>query len=268
VRASAGVAMDVRQPPGSTFKVVTAAAALASGTVEPGTYFEPARFAMVGGFKLRNFRREICGGTFLDSFAHSCNSVFGPVAVETGEDRLVGMSRRFGFNRRPTIAYPVPDSFVPRPALLENDVHLGVAGIGQGGVTATPLAMASVAQVIANHGIYRAPWLARLPKRDSDKSKPRRAVSPAIASDIADMMRAVVSYGTGTAASSAFATVNGKTGTAELGPKIKSDAWFIGYAPAQAPTVAVAVLIVHGGVGGRVAAPLGRQALEIALSNG
>jgi peptidoglycan glycosyltransferase len=128
--------------------------------------------------------------------------------------------------------------------------------------------MAAVAQVVANRGIYNAPWLSRLPRRTSDRAHPTRAISARVASDIANMMRAVVSYGTGTSASSAFATINGKTGTAELGPGIKSDAWFIGYAPAQDPKVAVAVLVVHGGVGGKVAAPLGRQVLEAALGGG
>jgi cell division protein FtsI/penicillin-binding protein 2 len=232
------------------------------------SYFEPVRFIMLGGFKLRNFRHELCGGSFVDSFAHSCNSVFAPVAVDTGADRMVRMSERFGFNRTLSIAYPIDTSVVPRPADLSNDVHLGVAGIGQGGVTATPLQMASVAQVIAARGIYNPPWLSRLPRKWSDRAPHQRAISSRVADDVADMMRAVVSYGTGTAASSAFATINGKTGTAELGPGIRSDAWFIGYAPAQDPKVAVAVLIVHGGVGGKVAAPLGRQVIEAALSGG
>jgi peptidoglycan glycosyltransferase len=86
-----------------------------------------------------------------------------------------------------------------------------------------------------------------------------------VAAKVAAMMRAVVSYGTGTAASSALATVNGKTGTAEVGPGIKTDAWFVGYAPAEAPRVVVSVLIVHGGVGGEVAAPIARSMIEAAL---
>jgi peptidoglycan glycosyltransferase len=79
-------------------------------------------------------------------------------------------------------------------------------------------------------------------------------------------MRAVVAYGTGTAAASSLATVNGKTGTAELGPGIRSDAWFVGYAPAEAPRVVVSVLIVHGGVGGKTAAPIARAMIDAALS--
>ena len=90
-------------------------------------------------------------------------------------------------------------------------------------------------------------------------------MSRAVAGQVAEMMRAVVAYGTGTAASSALATVNGKTGTAEVGQGIKTDAWFVGYAPAEAPRVVVAVLIVHGGVGGDVAAPIARAMIDDAL---
>jgi penicillin-binding protein A len=266
VRAASGIAMDARQPPGSTFKVVTASAALAAGKVALDTYYPPAHYVQLGGFRLKNFRGELCGGTLLEAFAHSCNSVFAPVAIATGAENLVRMANRFGFNRSVPISYPLADSYVPPPSRLNNDVDLGVAGIGQAGVSATPLQMASVAQVIANGGVYRSPWLARRPQRSSDWRPPRRAVSATIASEVGEMMRAVVSFGTGTSASSSIATVNGKTGTAEIGPKVKSDAWFIGYAPAEAPRVAVAVLIVHGGVGGTIAAPLGRQALEAALA--
>jgi peptidoglycan glycosyltransferase len=90
-------------------------------------------------------------------------------------------------------------------------------------------------------------------------------ISRRVAGKVAEMMRAVVSYGTGTSASSSLATVNGKTGTAEVGPDIKTDAWFVGYAPAEAPKVVVSVLIVHGGVGGEVAAPIARTMIEDAL---
>jgi peptidoglycan glycosyltransferase len=154
---------------------------------------------------------------------------------------------------------------MPRPALLDTDAELGVTGIGQGGVTATPLQMASVAQVIAARGVLHPPWLARLPHAESDQSAPRRVISRTVADEVAEMMRAVVSYGTGTQAQSSIATVNGKTGTAEVGPDTKSDAWFVGYAPAEAPKVVVSVLIVHGGVGGTVAAPLARQMIDAAL---
>ena len=265
VRAAAGIAMDATQPPGSTFKIVTASAALTAGAADLDSYYTPARFADVGGFKLNNFHHELCGGTLIDSFAHSCNSVFGPVAVATGGKQLYSTAVRYGFNTPSHMAYPLAESAMPSRTALRNPVILGVAGIGQAGVTATPLEMASVGQVIAGRGRMHPPWIAHFPQRASDHRKSRRVVSRAVAGKVAEMMRAVVAYGTGTAASSALATVNGKTGTAEVGPGIKTDAWFVGYAPAEAPRVVVAVLIVHGGVGGEVAAPIARAMIDDAL---
>jgi peptidoglycan glycosyltransferase len=265
VRASAGLGMDLLQPPGSTFKIVTAAAALTAGKVSLGTYYEPAHFVQLGGFRLRNFHGELCGGTLLEAFAHSCNSVFAPVAIDVGAEKLADMAAGFGFGRRPSVAYPAPVSVMPRPAVLNSDLEVGVAGIGQGGVTATALQMASAAQVIAAHGLMHPPWLARLPHAATDRAKPRRVISRGVANEIGQMMQAVVSYGTGVGAAGGAASIAGKTGTAEVGPG-KSDAWFVGYSPATAPEYAVGVLVVRGGVGGTVAAPMARDALSAALA--
>jgi penicillin-binding protein A len=265
LRAAAGLGMDGRQPPGSTFKIVTASAALASHAATLDTFFEPEHYALLGGFKLRNYHGELCGGTLINSFAHSCNSVFAPLAIQIGAEGMAGMANAYGFSRPQQIAYPAPESVMPRATLLDTDAKLGVTGIGQGGVSATPLQMAAVGQVIAARGVLHPPWLARLPRSQSDRSAPRRVISRTVADEVAEMMRAVVSYGTGTKAQSSIATVNGKTGTAEVGPDTKSDAWFVGYAPAEAPEVVVSVLIVHGGVGGAVAAPLARRMIEAAL---
>ena len=265
VRAAAGIAMDAVQPPGSTFKMVTASAALTKGVVTPETSYTPARYALVGGFKLVNFHHELCGGTLVQAFAQSCNSVFGPVAVATGGKQLARTAVAFGFNTRSHMAYPLDESVMPSQSALQNPVNLGVAGIGQGGVSATPLQMASVGQVIASRGVLHPPWIARSPSSIHDHRPSRRVITKHVADDVAEMMRAVVAYGTGTLASSSIATVNGKTGTAELGPGIKTDAWFVGYAPAEAPRVVVSVLIVHGGVGGTTAAPIARQMIEDAL---
>ena len=265
VRAAAGIAMDAVQPPGSTFKMVTASAALTAHKVTLDSTYTPARFALVGGFKLVNFHHELCGGTLVEAFANSCNSVFGPVAVDTGAAQLHKTALSFGFDGHPGIAYPLQPSSVPSLSALANPVNLGVAGIGQGGVTATPLQMASVGSVIAERGILHPPFIAHSPARIRDHRPGRRVISRHVADDVAVMMRAVVSYGTGTAAASSLATVNGKTGTAELGPGIKSDAWFVGYAPAEAPRVVVSVLVVHGGVGGKTAAPIARAMIDDAL---
>jgi penicillin-binding protein A len=266
VRAAAGIALDATQPPGSTFKMVTASAALSAGVVDLDSYYTPAKFADVGGFKLNNFHHEVCGGSLIESFANSCNSVFGPVAVATGAKRLYSTAVRYGFNTPSKMAYPLAESHMPSLTALSNPVIRGVSGIGQAGVTATPLEMASVGQVIADGGIIHPPWIAHFPKRFSDRRSTRRVISRVVAGKVAEMMRAVVAYGTGTAASSALATVNGKTGTAEVGPGLKTDAWFVGYAPAEAPRVVVSVLIVHGGVGGEVAAPIARAMIDDALT--
>jgi penicillin-binding protein A len=264
LRAAAGLGLDGRQPPGSTFKIVTASAALTSQAATLDTYYQPLHFAMLGGFKLPNFHGELCGGTLIESFAHSCNSVFAPLAIKIGAKKMVAMANAYGFSQTPAIAYATPESVMPRPALLGSDVNLGVTGIGQGGVTATPLQMASVGQVIAGRGVMHPPWLVQRPRSGSDRSSSRRVISATVADQVAQMMRAVVSYGTGTQAQSSIATVNGKTGTAEVGPG-KADAWFVGYAPAEAPRVVVSVLIVRGGVGGSVAAPLARQMIDASL---
>jgi peptidoglycan glycosyltransferase len=125
--------------------------------------------------------------------------------------------------------------------------------------------MASVAQTIASRGIRHPPFIVHSPRTLRDKQPPVKAIGHRVAREVTQMMEAVVSYGTGTSAAISGITVAGKTGTAEVGPGRPSDAWFIAFAPAEAPRIAVAVLIVNGGVGGDVAAPIARQVLEAAL---
>ncbi|MGZ4430475.1 MAG: penicillin-binding transpeptidase domain-containing protein [Gaiellales bacterium] len=265
VRADAGIGMDALQPPGSSFKTVTASALLSTGRAALTDTFPAVRFVEISGFKLRNFHHELCGGTLVEAFAHSCNSVFAPLADRLGPKLMAKFAGLFGFNRRPSIAYPAPTSVTPSQASMSTPLQLGTVGIGQGGVDASPLQMASVAQVLASGGVLEPPWLARLPAGHTDRQPSRRVLGPGAVEKVGEMMRAVVSYGTGTAAAIPGVTVAGKTGTAELGPKIRTDAWFICYAPAEAPRVAVAVMVVHGGVGGETAAPIARQVVEAAL---
>jgi penicillin-binding protein A len=266
VRADAGLGMDATQPPGSSFKTVTASAALAAGKVSLTSTYPYEKYVVLNGWRLRNFHHELCGGSLVQAFADSCNSVFAPVADEVGAKGLVAMANAFGFNEEPTIAYPAPESTTRKPAQMPSDLSLGVAGIGQGGVVASPLQMASVAQTIASRGIRHPPFIVHSPRAFKDKQPPVKAVGRGVASEVTQMMEAVVSYGTGTSAAISGITVAGKTGTAEVGPDRPSDAWFIAFAPAQAPRVAIAVLVVNGGVGGDVAAPIARQVLEAALA--
>jgi penicillin-binding protein A len=265
VEADAGLGMDLLQPPGSSFKTITAAAALTADKTTLDTVYTYARYALLNGWRLHNFHHESCGGSLVLAFAVSCNSVFGPLAVSVGAPKLVAMADAFGFNHPASIAYPVPESVTRPPSGMTSDVDLGVAGIGQGGVLASPLQMASVAQTIGSRCTRRPPFLVLRPKAAREPSVPVRACSRHIAAEVTTMMEAVVTEGTGTAAAISGVTVAGKTGTAEVGPHIPSDAWFIAFAPAGAPKVAVAVLVVRGGVGGDTAAPIARAVLEAAL---
>ena len=266
VEASAGLGMDALQPPGSSFKTITAAAALTAHKTTLTTVYPYARFALLNGWKLHNFHHEDCGGSLLLSFAVSCNSVFGPLAVQVGGPKLVAMASAFGFNKTPTIAYPVPESVTPPVTQLTSPLDLGVAGIGQGGVEASPLQMASVAQTIGAGCTFKPPFLIRRPLADREPHAPTTACSRQVAGEVTTMMEAVVTEGTGTSAAIPGVTVAGKTGTSEIGgPNVPTDAWFIAFAPVGAPKVAVAVLVVRGGVGGDVAAPIAREVLEAAL---
>jgi hypothetical protein len=267
VEADAGLGMDALQPPGSSFKVITSAAALTANKTTLYTTYPYARYALLNGWKLHNFHHEDCGGSLILSFAVSCNSVFGPLAVSVGGPKLVAMANAFGFNHPASIAYPVPESVTPAVPTLTSALDLGVAGIGQGGVDATPLQMASVAQTIGSGCTLKPPYLIRRPLSAREPHVPVRACSRKIAHEVTTMMEAVVSEGTGTSAAIPGVTVAGKTGTSEVGPaNVPTDAWFIAFAPVGAPKVAVAVLVVKGGVGGDVAAPIARQVLEAALA--
>ncbi len=265
VRASVGIGMDSTQPPGSSFKTVTAAAALTGKKATLNTVYPYARYIELNGWRLHNYHKESCGGSFLLAFAVSCNSVFAPVADQVGAAQMVAMSKLFGFSRKPTIAYPAATSVVPYVGQLSSDLSLGTMGIGQGGVQATPLQMASVAATIGSQGVYRAPYLVHTPRTIGDHQKDVRIITKGVAADVRTMMEAVVSEGTGRSAALPGVTVAGKTGTAEVGLKKPTDAWFIAFAPADHPTVAVAVLIAGGGVGGEVAAPIAGQVLADAL---
>lgn len=274
VRALAGSAFSVPQPPGSTFKVVTTTAAFQTNNVSLDDTFDIVNGANVGGRFIYNANGEYCGGTFSEAFAESCNADFAPLGPKIGNDAFVRVAQRFGFNHDPTIydndlltkAY-APDS-VPKPSIphdIGEDVDLGVTSIGQGEVLATPLEMASVAQTVANNGL-RLPTPITPIKKLQSTQKPVRVMTPKLAHTLRDLMIGVVTSGTGTQGAIPEAQVAGKTGTAELGPEpgqeneenpiqIK-DAWFTAFAPADKPRLAIAmVLIDAGAAGGDVAAP-------------
>ncbi|HET6550825.1 MAG TPA: penicillin-binding transpeptidase domain-containing protein [Solirubrobacter sp.] len=265
VLALAGLAVSAPQPPGSSFKIVTLAAALQAGVVDPSDSFPVQTAAVLSGVRLRNAGDEACGGSLATSFAHSCNSVFGPIGAKLGAKRLVAAAERFGFNQQPDIPAAKP-STIPKASELEDDLAVGASAIGQDKDLATPLGMASVGATIANRGVRVKPHVA------GTKRVRKRVVSAKVAAQVRDMMVGVVRGGTGTAAAIPGVTVAGKTGTAELVPTAdaardprNTTAWFVAFAPAEDPRVAVAVMLPGAGQGGESAAPLARQVLLAAL---
>ncbi len=273
VVAAAGVGLSGLQPPGSTFKILTLAGALEAGIARPSSRYDVATAATLEGVELQNANGESCGGTLIESFAHSCNSVFGPLGAELGARRLVEVAERFGFNRPPAID-GAATSAIPPAAEIGDDLAVGSSAIGQGRVQASTLQMALVAATIADRGRLPRPTLLRAA---TPRSTP--AIAQRTARIVDRAMRAVVSYGTGTAAAIEGTTVAGKTGTAELrqtqgqaaedapvvGDTTDTSAWFAAYAPAKRPRIAVAVLLVEAGAGGAVAAPAAREVLAEGL---
>jgi peptidoglycan glycosyltransferase len=263
VLALAGLAVSAPQPPGSTFKIVTLSGALTAGVATPSSSYPVRTFATLSGVKLRNAGGESCGGSLTQSFVDSCNSVFAPLGAKLGATRLVRMAEAFGFNERPR----VPDakaSTIPAARELKDSLAVGASAIGQDRDLATPLQMAVVGATIGERGRRARPRIVR-----NDKVLRRRVVSTRVAAQVREMMLGVVRSGTGTAAAIPGVQVAGKTGTAELRPNSTNpkdaDAWFVAFAPASKPTVAVAVMLVGAGFGGKAAAPIARKVLQAAL---
>jgi hypothetical protein len=276
IRALAGIAFSAPQPPGSVFKIITASAALEEGIVKPSTTFPVETQAILDGVPLENANGESCGGSFTNSFAHSCNSVFAPLGVKLGAERLVEAAERFGFNEPPGIP-GAAESTIPPAAAIEGPLAVGSTAIGQGKVLTTPLLMAQAAATIASGGVRHEPTLVE----GTEPAPPERVIPEEVARTVERLMVEVVETGTGTAAAIDSVKVAGKTGTAELrstaGPAAENpatgeqdpgsdtDAWFAAFAPARRPRLAVGVLFVQAGAGGETAAPVARTVLQAAL---
>ncbi len=266
-------------PPGSVFKIVTAAAALEVGAANPATTFpDPTELELPGSTAtIRNFDRQPCrDGSSVDlaeGFARSCNTVFGQLGMVLGAETLVAQAEAFGFNADVPFELPVARSELPPASDLADDLPaVAQTALGQRDVRATPLHMALIAAGVANQGTIMAPYVvAETIDADGevvDTATPaewRRAVSPATAAVLTELMERVVASGTGRRAAIPGVRVAGKTGTAEV-PGSPPHAWFAGFAPVGAAPderqIAVAVLVESGGevgeeaTGGSVAAPI------------
>ncbi|MEV0796457.1 MULTISPECIES: penicillin-binding transpeptidase domain-containing protein [unclassified Kribbella] len=269
-------------PPGSTFKLVTAAAALSSGKYTPETKVNsPAELPLPQTTQpLVNEDRRNCGGsdnaTLTVALRLSCNTAFGSVGLDLGPDVLRDQAAKFGFGEKqlPELG-AVASQFPGDP----NPPQTAQSAIGQFDVRATPLQMAMVSAGIANKGEVMKPYLVQNVKtadlKTVSETKPEslhQAVTPEVASQLTTMMIDVVNNGTGKPGRISGVQVAGKTGTAQTSPDRPPFAWFTAFAPADDPKVAVAVLIEKANIsrddiaGGKLAAPIAKSVMEAVLN--
>jgi len=269
-------------PPGSTFKVITAAAALEDGISvnqplpSPTVLDVPQTSA-----DIHNFGGSSCGGgtlTMPEALEISCNTTFAGLGLKLGDKKLAAEAEKFGFNRPSPYQLPAATSVIPKnqdvPATAQS-------AIGQRDVRVSPLQMASVAATIANGGRRMAPFVAQQVVSDKGKVVKRfegedlgQAIPEQVAGDLRDMMLQVVERGTGTFAQIPGLQVAGKTGTAQHAQGRPPHAWFIGFTSAGDKSIAVAVVVENGGdagseaTGGHVAAPIAKAVMQAYLGGG
>ena len=270
-------------PPGSSFKVVTAAAALDAGVATPQTTYDDTGAYSVSGGKVTNYHGEVHGvNTLTQALTYSINTTFAKVGVGLGQQRLVAGMQRFGFWARPPLELPLRQvsasgryrgaALLPLTAPMD-PLAVAWAACGQENVLASPLQMALVAAAVANGGQMMRPYVVQQITaagghvvRSAQPQVWQQALTPQAAAQLNAMMQQVVKAGTGTAAALSGILVAGKTGTAETG-RPTNQAWFIAFAPADAPRVAVAVTIENTpATGGEVAAPLAAAVMRAALA--
>ena len=284
------LATDGLFTPGSTFKMVTAAAALDSGAFTPTSGFEDPGYCVEYNKHISNALNPDQRGaesyghvTLAQGFEHSINSVFCNVGKSIGGKEILKYARRFGFYATPPLETPanqrIPSGlyhYVKNRLVLwdpkdENEIDPGRLAFGQFNMVATPLQMLMVASTIANGGLVPRPYIVdKVVGHDGSvvartrASNMGRAIKPETASEVTQMMELVVQAGTGTAAQIPGIQVAGKTGTAETGVNNVYTAWFVCFAPANNPQVAVAVVLSKqaNGFGGSVSAPIAKQILQ------
>jgi penicillin-binding protein A len=274
-------------PPGSTFKVVTLAAALESRRFTPESTFYDPGYCTVYGKRVNNFDTSSPFGnlTLGTALQYSVNSVFCNVGKALGAKRILDQSRKFGFYERPPLETPEGERY---PSGLyrngdlwyperNSDVDAGRMAFGQERILVTPMQMAMVAGAIGNAGILMRPYVVDRvvnPQGNTvartERERLDRAFGPVNARDIQDLMVNAVQGGTGTAAQIPGYRVGGKTGTAETGVAGRNVTWFIAFAgrPGRRPEVAIAVALERQSLtGGATAAPIARTVMEALLRN-
>jgi peptidoglycan glycosyltransferase len=268
-------------PPGSTFKIVTAAAALSSGKYTEETKIPgPATLDLPQtDADLPNSNKQACGPDNETTLKHaleiSCNTAFGWLGMELGAEDFRAQAAKFGVGDSLEIPMRVAPSSVPAEL---NQPQLAQSAIGQYDVRVTPLQVAMISSAVANRGIVMKPYMVKSVLssdldtiEEASPSQLSQAVEADDASALTRMMEAVVETGSGQAAQISGVSVAGKTGTAQHATGKPPHAWFTGFAPADDPQVAVAVVVEDGGsagseaAGGRVAAPIAKAVMEAVI---
>ncbi len=248
--------------PGSVFKIVTAAAAVESGM--ESLEYEDTGTHVIDGQEIHNYGNKVYGHLDLDTaFAKSSNTYFAHLADTLGAEALRKTAEGFGFNRE--IAFDIP---IRRSTTLlgtPSRTQIAAVGYGQGETETTPLHMAMIAAAIANDGVMMEPYVVRSAERDGnilyrkENKILNRAVSATTAQRVGEMMEKCVESGTGTGAKINGITVAAKTGTAEVGGDKKDHAWFVAYAPAENPEIALAIVLENAGTTGSACAGMAKN---------
>jgi penicillin-binding protein A len=268
-------------PPGSTMKVVTATAALDSGDLTPNSVFSGRSPIDIEGVPLSNSGGEQFGDIDMTTaLTNSVNTWWAQAGEKVGKDTMFKYMDRYGFNAKPRLDYPAfqlaaSGVYNGNKLLTPSDsIDIGRVAIGQERLRVTPLQMAEVAATVANKGELMEPRLwSKVTDPDGrvthlDPAHQSRVMSEQTASELNDMMQQVVQEGTGTAAAVSGIDVAGKTGTAEITSGV-NDAWFIGFAPANNPQIAIACVVEHtSGFGGPTCGPIFKAVAESLLGNG
>jgi peptidoglycan glycosyltransferase len=272
-------AISTLYPPGSTFKLIDLAAALQDGYTPSSTVTQAPSITLPGtSATLTNFNSETCpGNTLRDALAYSCNTAFATVAGNLGPARLRQQAAAFGVGTNLQIPMQVAQSGLGPMADLPSVYQ---SGIGQRDVRETPLQDAMVASAIANNGVLMKPQLVqdiKAPDLTQLQGFTPQEMGRSIPANVASTMRDMMVYTeqvTGGANKLSNIPVASKTGTAQTGNNGNPDCWWVAFAPAQNPTIALAVVVENGGnlaadgVGALVAAPIGRAVIQAGLQGG
>lgn len=264
--------------PGSTFKVITAVSALENiKGITNRKFQDKGKLVFNSKESISNYNSEVLGTLdFKEAFAESSNVFFGSLGIELGNDKLRATAEKFFFNKSiPSNGIIIENSKFPTYKDYEKGNNAQSA-IGQAEVLATPMQMALVASTVANDGVMMKPYIvSQILNSDNSVDKSIKAessgslISKEDAKIMKDLMRAVVTNGTGKSAAVSGTAVAGKTGTADHDDIPNKDeephSWFIGFAPYEDPQVAVAVIVEEGGTGGKAAAKIASQVIKEAL---